>query len=91
MDKDFAANNFTESTCRDVRSDGVAIIKGEDLSCTRLIELELKDYDSIWILTVVAGLKFIFSTAYLKPNETALMEKLIIQRKSDKLLPSSPP
>ena len=80
LDKDFAANYFTESTCRGVRSDGVAIIISKDLSYTRLNELELKDHDSIWILTVVAGLKIIIGTAYLKPNETASMEKFIKQR-----------
>ena len=31
------------------------------------------DYDSIWILMVVVGLRIIFGTAYLKPNETASM------------------
>ena len=80
LDKDFAANYLTESTCRGVRSDGVAIIISKDLSYTRLNELELKDEDSIWILTVVAGLKIIVGTAYLKPNETASMEKFIKQR-----------
>ena len=54
LDKDFAANYFTESTCRGVRSDGVAITMSKDLSYTRLNELELKDYVSIWISTVVA-------------------------------------
>ena len=78
--KDFAANYFTESTCRGVRSDGVAIIISKDLSYTRLNELELKDHESIWILTVVAGLKIIIGTAYLKQNETASMEKIIKQR-----------
>ena len=39
---------------------------------------ELKEYDSIWVFTVVAGLNVI-GTAYLKPNETALMEKFIKQ------------
>ena len=63
-----------------MRSDGVAIIKSKDLSYTRLNELELEDHDSIWILTVVAGLKIIIGTAYLKPNETASMEKFIKQR-----------
>ena len=48
LDNDFAANYFTESTCRGVRSDGVAIINNSDLSYSRLIKLELKDYDSIW-------------------------------------------
>ena len=80
LDKDFAANYFTESTCRGVRSDGVAIIISKDLSYTRLKELELKDHDSIWILTVVAGLKIIIGTPYLNPNETASMEKIIKQR-----------
>ena len=80
LDKDFAANYFTESTCRGVRSDGVAIIIGKDLSYTRLNELELKDHDRIWILTVVARLKIIFGTAYLKPIETASIEKFIKQR-----------
>ena len=80
LDKDFAANYFTESTCRGVRSDGVAIIISKALSYTRLNEHELKDHDSIWILTVVAGLKIIIGTAYLKPNETASMEKFIKQR-----------
>ena len=47
LDNDFAANYFTESTCRGVRSDGVAIINNSDLSYSRLIKLELKDYDSI--------------------------------------------
>ena len=89
LDKNFAANYFTESTCRGVRSDGVAIIISNDLSYTRLNELELKGHDSIWILTVVAGLKIIIGTAYLKPNEAASMEKLIKQRKSGKLLPSA--
>ena len=79
LDKDFAANYFTESTCRRVRGDGDAIIISEDLSYTRLNELELKDYNRIWILTVVAGLKIIIGTAYLKQNETALMEKFIEQ------------
>ena len=79
LDKDFAANYFTESTCRGMRSDGVAIIVSKDLSYTRLNELELKDYDSIWILTVVVGLKIKFGAAYLKPNETALMEKFVKQ------------
>ena len=79
LDKDFAANNFTESKCRGVRSDGVAIIISKDLSYTRLNELELKEHDSIWILTVVAGLKIKIGTAYLKPNETASMEKFIKQ------------
>ena len=32
LDKDFAANYFTESTCRVVRSDGVAIIISKELS-----------------------------------------------------------
>ena len=63
-----------------MRSDGVAIIISKDLSYTRLYELELKNHDSIWILTVVAGLKIIFGTAYLKPNETSSMEKFIKQR-----------
>ena len=36
LDKDFAAIYFTESTCRGVRSDGVAIIISKDLSYTRL-------------------------------------------------------
>ena len=76
IDKDFAANYFTESTVRGVRSDGVAIIISKDLSYTRLNEFELKEYDSIWILTVVAGLKFIIGTARFKPNETTLMERL---------------
>ena len=80
LDRDFAANYFTESTCRGVRSDGVAIILSEDLSYTRSNELELKDHDSIWIVTVVAGLKIIIGTASLKPNETASMEKFINQR-----------
>ena len=80
QDKDFAADYFTESTCRGVRSDGVAIIISKDLSYTRLNELELKDYDSIWNLTVVAGVKIVIGTVYLKPNETALMEKFIKQR-----------
>ena len=80
LDKDFAANDFTESTCRWVRSDGVAIIISKDLSYTRWNELELKDHDSIWILTVAAGLKIIYGTAYLKPNETAPMEKFIKQK-----------
>ena len=79
LDKDFAVNYITESTCRGVRNDGVAIIISKDLSYTRLNELELKDYDSIWILTVVAGLKILIGTAYLKPNETAQMEKFIKQ------------
>ena len=47
LDKDFAANYLTESTCSGVRSDGVAIIISKDLSYTRLNELELKAYDSI--------------------------------------------
>ena len=59
-----------------VRSDGVAIKISKDLSYTRPNQLERKDYDSFWILTVVTELKNIFSTAYLKRNETALMEKL---------------
>ena len=80
LDKDFAANYFTESTCRGVRSDGVAIIISKDLCYTRLNELELKDFESIWILTVVAALKITIGTAYLKPNETAVMEKFIKQR-----------
>ena len=42
LDKDFAANDFSESTCRGVRSDGVATIKSKDLSYTRLKEIELK-------------------------------------------------
>ena len=63
-----------------MKSDGVAIIKSKDLSYTRLNELELKDYDSIWILTVVAGLKIKIGTSYLRPNETASMEKFIKQR-----------
>ena len=67
LDKDFAAIYFTESTCRGVRSDGVAIIISKGLSYTRLKELELKEYNSIWNLTVVAGLKIIIGTAYLKP------------------------
>ena len=67
---DFAANYFSESTCRGVRSDDVAMIMSRDLSYTRLNDLKLKDYDSIWILTVVALLKILFGTAYLKPNET---------------------
>ena len=75
LDKDFAANYFTESTCRRVRSDGVAILISKDLRYTRLNELELGDHDSIWILTVVPGLKIIIGTEYLKPNETASMEK----------------
>ena len=74
-----------------MRSDGLAIIISKDLSYTPLNELELKDYESFWILTVVAGLKVIFGTAYLKPNETALMEKFIKQRRSGKLLPSAQP
>ena len=81
LDNNFAANYFTESTCHGVRSDGVAIIISKDLSYTRLNELELKDYDSIWILTVVTGLKFIIGTAYLEPNETASMEKFIKREK----------
>ena len=80
LDKDFAANYFTESTCSGVRSDGVAIIISKDLSYTRLNELELKDHDSILILTVVAGVKIIIGTAYVKPNEAASMEKYIEQR-----------
>ena len=91
LDKDFAVNYFTESTCRGVRSDGVAIIISKDLSYTRLNELELKNYDSIWILTVVAGLKLIIGPSYLKPNETASKEKFIKERKSGKLLPSAQP
>ena len=63
-----------------MRSDGVAIIISKDFSYTHLNELELKNHDSIWILTVVAGLKVIIGTAYLKPNETASMEKFIKQR-----------
>ena len=63
-----------------MRSDGVAIIISRDLSYTRLNELKLKDYDSIWILTVVALLKILIGTAYLKPNETVPMEKFIKQR-----------
>ena len=43
LDKEFAANYFTESTCRGVRRDGVATIVSKDLSYTRLNELELKD------------------------------------------------
>ena len=81
LHRDFAANYFTESTCRGVRSDGVAISKSKDLSYTRSNEIELKDYDRIWILTVVAGLKVIISTAYLKPNDS--------ERKRGKLLPSA--
>ena len=80
LDKDFAANYFTESTCRGVRSDDVAIIINKDLSYTRINELELKNHDSIWILTMVEGLKIIIGTAYLKRNETASMEKFIKQR-----------
>ena len=63
-----------------MRSDGDAIIKSKDLSLTRLIELELKDYDIIWILTVVTGPEIIIGTAYLKPNETFLREKVKEQR-----------
>ena len=63
-----------------MRSDGVAIIISKDFSCTRLNQLELKGHDSIRTLTVVAGLKIIFGTAYLKPNETASREKFIKQR-----------
>ena len=55
LDKDFAANYFTESTCRGARNDGVAIIISRDLSYTYLNQLELKGYDNIWILTVVGG------------------------------------
>ena len=73
-------NYFTESTCRGVRSDGVAIILSEDLSYNRLNELELKDYDSIWILTIAAGLKILIGTAYLEPIENAPMEKFVKQR-----------
>ena len=80
LDKDFAAIYFTESTCRGVRSGGVAIVISKDLSYTSLNELELKDFESIWILTVVAGFKIIFNTRYLEPNETASMEKFIKQR-----------
>ena len=80
LDKDFAANYFAESTCFGVRSDGVAIIISKDLSYTHSNELELKDHDSIWTLTMVAGLKIIIGTAYLKPNESASMEKFIKQR-----------
>ena len=72
-----------------MRSDGVAIIISKDLGYTRLNELELKDFDRIWILKVVPGLKIIIGTAYLKPNETASVEKFIKQRKSGKLLPSA--
>ena len=79
-DKGSAANYFKESTCRGVRNDGVAITFSKDLSYTRLNELELKHYDSIWILTVVAGLKIIICPADLKPNETALLEKFVKQR-----------
>ena len=79
LDKDFAANYFTESTCRGVRGDGVAIIISKHLIDTRLHELELQDFDSSWILTVVAGLTFIIGTAYLKPNETSLTEQFIKQ------------
>ena len=43
LDKDFAANYFTESTYSGVRSDGVAITINQDLSYTRSNELELKD------------------------------------------------
>ena len=63
-----------------MRSDGVAIIKSKGLSYTRLSELELEDYDSIWVLTVVAGLKIVIGTAELKPNETSLRENFIKQR-----------
>ena len=77
LGKDFSAPYFTESTCRGVRSDGVAIIISNYLIYTRLNELELKDFDRICIL---AGLKIIIRTAYLKPNETALMEKFMKQR-----------
>ena len=82
LDNNFAANYFTESTCHGVRSDGVAIIISKDLSYTRSNELDLKDYDSIWILTVTAGLKIIIGTASLKPNETASMEKFIKREKN---------
>ena len=70
LDKDFAASFFTESTCRGVRSDGVAIIIMMDLKYFRSKELELKDSDNYWILTVVAGLKVLFVSTYLKPCET---------------------
>ena len=83
LDKDSAGGYFTESTYRGVRSDGVAIIISKELNYTRLNELELKAYDSIWILTVVAGLKILIGTAYLKRNETAPMKKIIKQREKD--------
>ena len=80
LGKDFAANYFTESTRRGVRSDGVAITTSKDLSYTRLNELELKSYDSIWILKMVSGLKVKIGTAYLKPNETASMGNFMKQK-----------
>ena len=80
LDKDFAAIYFTESTCRGVISDGVAIIKSKDLSYARASELELKEYDSICIFTVVAGIKILIGTAYSEPNKTALREKFLKPR-----------
>ena len=74
-----------------MRSDCVAIKISKDLSYTRLKEPELKDYDSNWILTVVAGLKIIIGTAYLKPIETTVMQKFIKERESGKLLQSAQP
>ena len=64
-----------------MRSDGVAIIISKDLNYTRLNEFEQKDNHSIWILTVVAGIKIEVGTAYLKSNETASMQTFIKQRK----------
>ena len=80
LDKDFAAIYFTESTCRDVRSDGVASISSKDLRYNCLNELQLKDYDSHWILRVAAQFKNITDTVYFKPNETAFMENFTKQR-----------
>ena len=54
--------------------------KKREMSYTRLNEVKQEDFDSIWKLTVVAGLKIIIGTAYLKPKEITLMQKIIKQR-----------
>ena len=80
LDKNAFTNYFTESAYKS-RAEGVAILIRQGYMYTRLQDLETDSFDNIWILAVIDGHRTLIGTAYLRPNETELMEIFLKQRK----------
>ena len=71
LDIDAFTNYITESS---MKYRGVAILMGQNLRFTRLIELESSEIESIFLATVICGHKILISTAYIPPNSPHQMQ-----------------